>query len=442
MAVTRDSLPDDPGPTDDQIQNLEADAELGGPAQVGTLSSAMGSKAFRRFFAGTFSSNIGTWMQNITLIALAYELTKNAWFTGVITFAQLGPTLLISPFGGALADRVNRRTLIVSMSAVQLSMSMVLAVVALADRPNQVLLVAVVATIGCANAINGPTMNALLPELVPREDMQPAIAINSVSMNSARVNGPLLGGAIGSIAGSSMVFAINGLTYLFVIWAVVTVEVDFSPKGRSGSGPLRQIREGFSAARANPLILRVLITIASLSLFSLIFIYQMPILAEEHFGFKGWKFNLLFASFALGAAGGALAMGSVLKHIERAKMTKGGLLLFAVSLAIFGTTRIIPIGFISAFIVGAAYFIIVTALSTTIQMAVDDSVRGRVMGLWMMAWAGLVPLGGLIAGPIIDTVGISSVLIFGAVVAAVLGLVMNLTEPDYVAIASHEPEPA
>ncbi len=429
MRATREPFPDDSG---------AGDSDAG--VQPGSLRSALSSREFRRFFAGTFASNIGTWMQNITLIALAYELTRNAWFTGVITFAQLGPMLLISPFGGALADKVNRRTLIVSMSAIQMTMSMVLALVALSDRPNQVVLVAVVATIGCANAINGPTMNALLPELVQRSDLQPAIAINSVSMNSSRVIGPLLGGGIGALAGSSTVFALNGLTYLFVIWAVVTVNVDFSPKGHSDAGPIRQIREGIQAARRNTVISRVLITIAAFSFFSLIFIYQMPLLAEEHLGLSGWKFNLLFSSFALGAAGGALAMGSVLSSIDRAKMTKGGLLVFAVTLIVFGTTRNQLIAFVTSFIVGAAYFVIVTALSTTIQIAVDDRVRGRVMGLWMMAWAGLVPLGGLVAGPIIDGIGISTVLVFGAAVAAVLGVVMNLTEPDYLVAALPDTE--
>lgn len=396
----------------------------------GTISSALSSKAFRRVFAGTFASNVGTWMQNISLIALSYSLTRNAWFTGVVTFAQLGPTLLISPFGGAIADRVDRRKIIVSMSAVQMSMSFLLAVVALADRPNRLLLVLVVATIGVASAINGPTVNALLPELVPRPDLQPAIALNSVSMNSSRVIGPLLGGAVGSLLGPSAVFAANGLTYMFVIWAVMTVDVDFSPKGTSRTGPLRQLAEGISAARRNPVISRVLITIAVYSFFSLIFIYQMPLLAERHLGFTGWRFNLLFASFALGAAGGALAMGSVLARFERARMTRFALVAFSVALALFGTTTSRPVAFVTAFLSGAAYFVVVTALSTTIQIAVDDEVRGRVMGLWMMAWAGLVPLGGLIAGPIIDMVDISAVLLFGAFVALVLGLVMDLSEPE------------
>ena len=402
----------------------------------GTMRSALSSQAFRRLFAGALASNIGTWMQNVTLISLAYALTGDAWFTGLITFAQLGPMLFLSPYGGALADRFDRRVMMVSLATVQLTLSMVLAGIALDDTPNRVALVLVVAGIGCAGAINGPTANALLPTLVPRTDMQPAIALNSVSMNTSRVVGPLLGGLVGSLGGASLVFFVNGLTYLFVIWALVSVDVDFSPKGRSSDGPLQQMKVGLRAARADRIISRVLATISLLSLCSLIFIYQMPLLAEQHLGLSGWRFNLLFASFALGAATGAMSMGSFLSGHDRARTTRVALGIFAVALAVFGTTYVVPVAFVTVFVLGGAYFVIVTALSTTLQMRVPDEVRGRVMGLWMMAWAGLVPLGGLIAGPIIDTVGISAVLLFGAAVAAGLAALIDLRDPELVALGA------
>ncbi len=400
------------------------------------MRSAFSSQAFRRLFAGTFASNIGTWMQNITLISLAYALTGDAWFTGLITFAQLGPMLFLSPFGGALADRFDRRVMMVSLAAVQMTLSFVLALVALDDSPNRVALVLIVVGIGCAGAINGPTANALLPTLVPREDMQPAIALNSVSMNASRVVGPLLAGLVGSLGGAPLVFGINGLTYLFVIWALVSVDVDFSPSGRSSDGAVQQLRIGLRAAQADRIITRVLITISLLSSCSLIFIYQMPLLAEQHLGLTGWRFNLLFASFALGAASGALSMGGFLSGHNRANVTRGSLVVFALALVVFGTTSIVPIAFVTVFILGGAYFVIVTALSTTLQMRVPDEVRGRVMGLWMMAWAGLVPLGGLIAGPIIDTVGISAVLVFGSIVAALLAALIDLRDPELVALGA------
>lgn len=398
----------------------------------GTLRSALHSRPFRRVFAGTFASNVGTWMQNVTLIALAYSLTGDAWFVGLTTFTQLGPTLLLSPLGGALADRIDRRRIMVTIASTQATLSMVLALVALSDTPNRAVLVLVVLGIGCAGAVNGPTANATLPSLVAREDLQPAIALNSVSMNSSRVLGPLLGGGIGALGGASLVFALNGLTYAFVIAALMSVDVDFSPTGRRGEPPLTQLRRGLSAAKADALVTRVLVTISLLSTCSLVFIYQMPLLAERQLGLTGWRFNLLFASFALGAACGALAMGSALSRRDRAATTRVALGVFAVALAVFGTTRSVPAAFVSAVVCGGCYFVTVTALSTTLQMRVPDEVRGRVMGLWMMAWAGLVPLGGLIAGPIIDLVGISPVLLFGAAVAAALAALVDLRDPDLV----------
>ena len=390
------------------------------------LTSALEHQAFRRVFAGNLASNVGTWMQNITLVALAYSLTGSAWFTGVITFAQLGPMLLLSPAAGALADRADRRRIMVAVAATQTVLSMVLAVVATDPTPSKALLVLLVGGIGTGAAVNGPAAAATLPALVPRDDLQSAIALNSAAMNASRVAGPILGGLVGALGGAPLVFVVNGLTYLFVILAVCSVDVDFTPKGNRDEGPLEQLRRGLRAARADRVVSRVLVTISVLSLCSLVFVYQMPLLAERHLGLAGWRFNLLFASFALGAALGALAMGSFLSAHDRGRGIRVALFVFAGSLAVFGTTRTVAVAFPAVFVLGGAYFVIITALSTTLQMQVDDEVRGRIMGLWMMGWAGLVPLGSLIAGPVIDRTSISLVLLFGAVVALVLGLVVDL----------------
>ena len=167
----------------------------------GTLSSAYSQPAFRRIWYGNLASNIGTWMQNITLGVLAYQLTGEAWFIGVITFAQLGPMLLLSPIGGALADRVDRRRLMIAIAISQTVLSMVLAVVALSDQPNRIALVLIVFGIGVGASINGPTFSAMLPELVGRDDLQGAVALNSAAMNTSRVVGPILGGFTAAIGG-------------------------------------------------------------------------------------------------------------------------------------------------------------------------------------------------------------------------------------------------
>lgn len=395
---------------------------------TGTLRSAYSKPAFRRVWWGNLASNIGTWMQNITLGVLAYQLTGEAWFIGVITFAQLGPTLLISPIGGAVADRVDRRRLLIGVAISQTVLSSILAVVALAAQPNRVALVLLVFLIGVGGAFNAPCFNAVLPALVGRDDLQGAVALNSAAMNTSRVIGPILGGLVGAVGGASLVFVTNGLTYLFVVWAVATVRADFSPQGLRGTSPLRQIREGFAAARADRVVTRVLVTISVFSLCSLVFIYQMPLIAKQRFDISGIVYTLLFASFALGAALGAVSMGTVFSEAPRSRMSTWSLAVFAVALAVFAVSGSPWVAFPAVFVTGAAYFVLVTALSTTLQLRVHDSVRGRVMGLWMMGWAGLVPVGGLIAGPAIDAVGVVPVLLFGALVAAALAVVMDLDE--------------
>lgn len=392
------------------------------------MGAALSHQAFRRVFAGSSASNVGTWMQNVILIALAYELTDSSTFLGVILFAQLGPMLVLSPVGGAIADRVNRRTIMITIAAVQGLLSAVLAVVATQDDPSKALLVVVVTAIGIGTALNAPVANAVLPELAGRRDLQGAVALNSAAMNASRVIGPILGGIAAAIGGAPFVFAINAATYGFVILAVATAKADFSAKGNHDESPVRQLLGGIREARADAVVRRVLVSVAIYSLFCLVFVYQMPRIADEQFALVGWRYTLLFSTFGLGSFIGAVAMGSWLAHYRRATMVKTGFIVFAVALGTFATTHSLWVGFASAFAAGAGYFVIVTALVTILQLRVADEVRGRVMGLWMMAWAGLVPVGGLLGGVVIDAVGMTPVLLLGAVVALILGWKTRLVE--------------
>ncbi|MGI9578693.1 MAG: MFS transporter [Microthrixaceae bacterium] len=393
------------------------------------MAAALSHKSFRRVFAGTMSSNIGTWMQNVILIALAYDLTGGATFIGIITFAQLGPMLLLSPIGGAIADRVNRRVLMVSIASTQAVLSLALAFVATQDDPSKVMLFCIVLCIGIGASINAPAANAILPSLVGKEDLQGAVALSSASMNASRVVGPILGGAVAAIGGATAVFIVNGATYGFVILALMTAHANFKPPAAKKESPLRQLAGGFAEARKDRVIGRVLMTIAVYSVFCLVFIYQMPKIAAEQFGMEGWRYTVLFSTFGLGAFTGAVSMGSWLSGFERPKIVRVAMVVFAAALASFALAGNAWVGFPAVFVAGASYFVIVTALITILQLRVHDEVRGRVMGLWMMAWAGLVPVGGLIGGVVVDATGMTAVLLAGALVAALLAVFVDLTEP-------------
>ncbi|MFN8052021.1 MAG: MFS transporter [Acidimicrobiales bacterium] len=391
--------------------------------RTGTPRSAFANRAFRWVFLGAFASNIGTWMQNVALLALANRL-GGPEFVGLVTFAQLGPMLVLSPFGGVLADRLDRKVLMITAAAVQLVLSVGLAIVAHSSRPSHALIVAAVGGIGIAAAANAPAAQATLPALVPREDLGGAVALNSAQMNASRVLGPLLA-VIPFLHVPSAVFLVNAATYLFVIVAVAVVQFDSRPRRRTGheeerEGPLRELAGGLAAAKADPVIGRALATVAIYSLCSLVFIYQMAGLASDALHLRTGWFQLLFATFGLGAAVGAIAVGTVLRSTDRTVLVRVGLGGFAVGLAVFGSLSTPAPAFPAVAVTGFFYFVVITALSTAIQHEVTDHTRGRVMGLWMMAWAGLVPVGSYLAGAIIPHTGYRPVLWFGAAVAFAL----------------------
>lgn len=386
----------------------------------GSPRAALASTAFRWVFLGTFASNIGTWMQNVALLSFADQLTGDATFVGIVTMAQLGPMLIVSPVGGALADRFDRKALMIGAATVQALMSIALAFSAMATSPSKLLIVLCVLGIGIASAINGPASQATTPALVGRANLAGAVSLNSAQMNSSRVLGPILA-LLPFLHSPSTVFFVNASTYLFVIAAVGLVRFDSKPPHNPDREPvLRQFVGGLRAARANPVLGRALATVSLYSLFSLAYIYQMAGFAREELGLDTQDYRLLFGTFGFGAAAGAIAVGTKLAATERTTLVRVGLAAFAVSLTVFGLAISTAVAFVSVACTGFFYFIVITALSTAIQHEVDDANRGRVMGLWMMGWAGLVPVGSLVAGVAIDRVGFGAVFIAGAVIAVAL----------------------
>jgi MFS family permease len=386
----------------------------------GTARSALRSRDFRVLWISTFASNVGTWMQNVALGAFAWQLSRSAGFVALTGFAQLGPLLLLATVGGTLADVVDRRRLLVATNLAQLVFSAVLAAVAAASHPSRTLLLLVVLAIGVANALTGPPLSSLLPNLVPRSDLPGAIALQSVQMNLSRVVGPAIGGVLLPTIHASGVFALNAATYLFAVAGALAIRP--VPSRRGGEQGLRRLLGGFAVARRDPLVRSVLMTIASISFFCLPFIGLMPVVADENLGMKvtGFEYGLLYASFGLGAACGAIAVGSVLVNYRRDRVIAVGLALFSVALLVFGLLRTPAPAYPIVFLVGVFYFATVTALSTRLQEHLRDEVRGRVMALYMMGFGGTIPLGLVVAGPIAGRTNITTVVVAGAVVAMLL----------------------
>jgi MFS family permease len=393
--------------------------------------AALRHRTFRRIFIGAFLSNIGTWMQNVVLGALAYDLTRSPTFVGVLLFAQLGPLLLFSLVGGLLADMVDRRRLLVIVSATQGILSLALAVVARSDDPSKVGLVGIVFLIGVGQAVFGPTYGALLPALVGRDELAGAISLNSVQMNGSRVIGPVIGSALFSQFGASWVFVGNAASYLLVIWSLLSVRLPDPVPDTSGVRGLRRLGAGFAVARADRVVGRCLVVIFTFSLLSLPFIGQMPAVADVNLGIeaKSVEYGVLYACFGVGALLGALSIGTVLAARRLERVVRVGLVVFAGFLTVFALLRSQVPGYVAILFVGLAYFAVITSLSTVLQQRLDESNRGRVMALWIMGFGGTVPIGNLLAGPVIEATSITAVMLAGALVAVALAWWADLDDP-------------
>ena len=228
--------------------------------------------------------------------------------------------------------------------------------------------------------------------------------------------------------GPAAVFVVNAVTYLFAVAGVTfarfPTRVEVAPEATG----LRRLVSGFRIAWQDLLVRRILVTMATFSFFSLAFIYLMPSLASQNLGMnpRSLGYGLLFAGFALGAAMGALSIGTVLVHRSKPQIVRLGLGSFAVLLAVFALLRTAALAYPVVLAVGFSYFAVVTSLSTVLQQHLEDRVRGRVMALWMMAFGGTVPLGTLAAGPVADHLSITLVVLIGAGWAALLAWYADL----------------
>jgi MFS family permease len=434
--TTADDLDDDRGvPNLEQTENavLEGDTAYAS----GSARAALAQRPFRIVWLGSLASNIGTWMQNVALGAFAFKLTGSSGFVALLGFAQLGPLLALSIVGGLLADTIDRKWLLIGCQIQQMVLSVVLAFLVSGEHTSKTALLLCVLGLGIGNALNAPTLSAVLPQLVGKKDLAGAVSLQSVQLNLSRVVGPAIAGLILPMVKTQGIFAINAVTYLFAIGSLMAVAIP-RPYPTFGEQGLRRLIGGFAVARRDRLVRRCLLGITSISFFCLPFIGLLPVIAGRNLDLdvQGTGYGVLFACFGLGAALGAIAVGTVLVNRSKAAAVRIGLVLFGISLGVFAVLRHPLPAYPVIFFVGLFYFGTVTSLSTVLQSHLDESVRGRVMALWIMGFGGTVPIGLLAGGVIADHTSVTTVVLIGAVVAVLLAAVTDLRPGDGQSTAS------
>ncbi|HEY5662550.1 MAG TPA: MFS transporter [Ilumatobacter sp.] len=406
----------------------------------GTARAALSYRGFRILFIGTTLSSIGTWMQNFTLPAYVDDRTGSASLVGLLVFAQLGPLLVLSIPSGMLADRLNRTRLVIAMQTTMMVLSIVLAVLVSQHAPLWTLF-AVQLTLGLANTVNAPAFSASIPMLVARVDLPGAISLNSAMINGTRILGPAIA-ALLAAAGLSIaqLFLVNAATYLFLIAPLFFVKLP-QAIGELPERGWRKLMSGINVVRRRRVLSRSLLTMCMFSLVCLPYIGLFPSVARLNFGIPatGSSYKLLYIVWGLGAFLGALAVGTWLANFDKRRLLPMGMTAFAVFLGMFAIMSSVRVALPVAAALGFVYFMSATVMSSVLQQNLADHERASVMPLWFMSFGGTIPIGNLIAGPIIDAVGARWVLGFGAAFAVFLAWWANLGRlqaDDFLPVAS------
>lgn len=385
------------------------------------LLRALAHRNFRLFYSGQVVSLLGTWMQQVAMNWLVYRLTDSALMLGLVGFAAQFPVLLFAPFGGLWSDRFDKRRLLLASQSVCALQAVVLAVLTLSGRIEPWHLVALAALLGLVSALDAPTRQSFVVHMVEdRRDLPNAIALNSFSVNAARLLGPTLAGLMVSAVGEGLCFVLNAASYLAVLAGLYRMRVPAItvPAGRGGS----DLRAGFAYTFGHVPIRTLLSVIAAVAFCAVPYIVLMPVFAREVFHGDARTLGWLMGFAGIGALIGTLRLAArssargVESVIAQCVLCAGiGLMAFAA----------IPQFWLAAACLVVAGFGIVSTVSASnvlIQSLVDDAYRGRVMSLFIMAFLGVTPLGNLALGALAEHYGVAVALFVGGSVVTVVGI--------------------
>lgn len=362
------------------------------------FARALGSRNYRLFFVGQLVSLIGTWMQSVAQSWLVYRLTGSTALLGMIGFCGQIPVLFLAPFGGAIADRASRRTILLATQSTQMVLAFVLATLTLSGHVRVAHLFVLAACLGIANAIDIPTRQAFVVEMVGHADLPNAIALNSSMVNGARMIGPAVAGIVVAAIGEGFCFLANGVSFLAVIAGLLAMTGLVAPPKRAPKSPLRDIVEGFSFVLGHAPIRTLLVMLGMVSLFGMPFVVLLPVYADRILGGGARTLGLLTGASGVGAITGALTLA-------RRRGTKGmerwialGAFTFGASLIGFAFSRVFLLSAALLAIGGASMMVQIAGTNTLIQTMVPDALRGRVMSVHSMMFLGMSPFGALASG--------------------------------------------
>ena len=361
------------------------------------IARALRNRDFRLFWSGNFLSNIGTWMQNVAQGWLVLQITNSAFWLGVVGFASTIPILLFALIGGVIADHVDKRKLLIGTQSAMMISAFAMAVLAYLNVIKVYEIALLAAATGIAMALNTPSYQALVPQLVPREDLTNAIALNSAQFNMSRVLGPTLGGFAMAVVGVAGNFFLNGLSFLAVIIALTRIR--YSKETAPGEGHLwMKLKQGFDYVFHHEEMLALVLMVSIGSLLALPYLVFIPYFARDVLHSDERGLGILMACTGIGAFFGAGTIAYLGKVARRGRFVFIAGLMFYATLIAFTFSRSFFLSEVLLMLVGYCAVSMVATINTLLQHLANDAMRGRVMSIYSTAFLGLPPIGSLIAG--------------------------------------------
>jgi MFS family permease len=416
--IAPDARPDQPRP-------LPLRTALGGLKRG---FAALSVRNYRLYWSGQVVSLIGTWMQMVSLPWLILALGGSALELGFIAVLQFGPSLFLAPFGGVVADRIDKRVALIASQVAACMLAFVLFLL-IASGVIQVWMVMVVAfMLGLVNAVDMPMRQAISADLVPRHLLANAIALNSMAFNSARVVGPALAGVIiaigtgvtgSAVAGVAVNLGINTLTYAGVLTGLLRMdprEIRHIERPERHPPVLESLREGFWYAVRTPLVLWSLVLLGGIAAFGFNFQILLPLFATGILDLNADGYGALFAAMGIGSLAGSLTL-AIMRKRRAIPLMLGGGIVFSFLLVAIAASRSAWLA--APLVLGAGFFsmLMINTINATVQANVTDALRGRVMSFYVTVFAGSAPLGGLFAGFVAETWGTPAAFLTGAVLS-------------------------
>ena len=396
----------------------EAAAEQGALPFLSGTFRAFRYHDFRLLWFGAFTSTTGTWMQQVAEAWVVLSLTGSAFYLGLTAFLGQLPIILFSLLGGVVADRIDRRKLLLGSQYVQMSTAFLLTLLVYFEWIQIWHFLVLVFVVGTAQAFGGPAYHSLVPTLVNKEDVPNAIALNSIQFNLARVFGPLLAAAALALVGPALCFGLNGLSFVAVIVSISLIRTTFKPQ-KTDESVLQGMKDGLTFVKNRE-------TLWQLSLLGFITTFcgipiatLLPIYAKDIFQTGSTGLSTMMTVSGVGSVLGALLYASLKNIKSRGRLTLYLQLGLASMIATFSLSRTLWLSYVALFLAGLCLLMLFTSITSLVQLTLTEEMRGRVTSIYMLALRGGMPLGSLTAGAIASQFSPSAALLL---LSALLGL--------------------